>query len=237
MGIEKYFKRIFMKKLVVFLMIAGLCVSAIFAQETGSPFRVSIGGGGLFNGSFSTWSVDEAVPGSLYRYNSTFLNTAPYLMFDLKYTELNIGLLLGRLNADDTMSADPNFPAKTLGLRGSAYLKLPITLSPMFSLFPLLGMDYDLYLMAKKDDDRDAKFPISSGNREAKAIEALNALWFKAGIGLDTFFNDHLFLRTEMMYGIRPKNNMEKFLHDIRSDVTGMLGNGGDFRIAIGYRF
>jgi len=107
----------------------------------------------------------------------------------------------------------------------------------MFSLFPLLGVDYDLYLMAKKDDDRDAKFPISSANQDAKPIEALNTLWFKAGAGLDTFFNDNLFLRTELMYGIRLQNEMEKYLYDSRSDVTGMLGNGGDFRIAIGYRF
>jgi hypothetical protein len=135
------------------------------------------------------------------------------------------------------MSDDPNFPAKTLGLRGGAYLKLPFNISPMFTLFPLLGMDYDLYLLAKKDDDRNATFPISSSNLNAKPNEALNTLWFKAGIGWDTNFTDNLYLRTSLLYGLRLPNKMEEYLKDTRSDVDGMLGHGGDFKIAIGYRF
>jgi hypothetical protein len=198
-----------------------------FAQETGSnPFRVSIGGGGFVGGNFSTWSVDKDEPGSLYRYNASHLGIGPFIFVDLKYLELSIGLPLGWVNADDTMSADPNFPAQTLGLRGSAYLKYPFTVSPMFTLFPLLGADYDLCFLARKDDDRDAK-----------AMDALNTLWFKAGIGLDTHFTDHLFLRTELLYGIRLPNKMEEYLKDTRQDVNWMLGHGGDFKIAIGYRF
>jgi len=226
------------KKLIIFLMAASLCVTTAFTQETDSaPFRVSIGGGGLVSGNFSTWSVDESQPGSLYRYNSTHLNTAPFVFFDLKYLELNLGLLMGQLNADSTMSGNPNFPARTLGLRGGAYFKLPFEISPMFTLFPLLGIDYDLYFLAKKDDDRDAKFPVSASNQNAKASEALNTLWFKAGIGWDTFFTDNLFLRTQISYGLRLNNNMEKYLQDTRQDVDWMLGHGGDFKIAIGYRF
>jgi hypothetical protein len=227
-----------MKKLLSFLIAAGLCVATAFAQETGgNPFRLSIGGGGFVSGSFSSWSVDENVPGDLNRYNETQLSVGPYALFDLKYLEIGIGLSLGQLNADKTMSANPNFPARTLGLRGSVYLKYPFTLSPMFSLFPLLGVDYDLYLLAKKSDDRDAKFPVSSSNQNANAMEALNTLWFKTGIGLDTFFNDHFFIRTELLYGLRLPNNMEKYLRDTRTDVNWMLEHGGDFRIAVGYRF
>jgi len=227
-----------MKKSLVFLITAGLCIAAAFAQETGGkPFRLSIGGGGFVSGSFSSWSVDENVPGDLNRYNETQLSVGSYALFDLKYLELGIGLSLGQLNADKTMSANTNFPARTLALRGSAYLKYPFTISPMFSLFPLLGVDYDLFLLAKKSDDRDAEFPISVGNQNAKAIEALNTLWFKTGVGLDTFFNDHFFLRTELLYGLRLPNNMEKYLHDNRTDVNWMLEHGGDFRVAIGHRF
>jgi hypothetical protein len=209
-----------------------------FAQETGgNPFRVSIGGGGFVAGNFSTWSVDKDEPGSLYRYNASHLGTGPFIFVDFKYLELNAGLLLGQVNADDTMSADPNFPARTLGLRGSAYLKFPFAVSPMFTLFPLLGADYDFCFLAQKDDDRDAKFPISDSNPDAKAMDALNAMWFKAGIGLDTHFSDHLFLRTALLYGLRLPNKMEEYLQDTRQDVNWMLGHGGDFKIAIGYRF
>ena len=225
-----------MKKLAAFLIVVGLCAATLFADGN-SPFRVSIGGGGFVSGNFSTWSVDEDLPGSLYRYNTSDISIGPYIFFDLKFLELSVGLPLGWINSDDTMSDNPNFPAQTLGLRGSAYVKIPFTLSPMFSLFPLLGVDYDLTFLAKKDDDRDAKFPISSANQEAKPMEALNTLWFKAGIGLDTFFNDNLFLRTELLYGLRLQNEMEKYLYDTRSDVNNMMGHGGDFKIAIGYRF
>ena len=137
----------------------------------------------------------------------------------------------------DTMAANPNFPAQTLALNGGAYFKIPITLTQTVTLFPLLGVDYDLYVMAKKDDDRDAKFPVSAGNQNAKPSEALNTLWFKGGAGLDTFLSDNLFIRTEILYGFRLKNEMEKYLFDQRSGVDGMLGHGGTFKLAVGYRF
>jgi len=226
-----------MRKLVVFL-IAVFCMATAFTQETDSkPFRVSIGGGGFVTESYSSWFVDKDLPGSLDRYDASHFGIGPYVLADLKYLEINLAFPLGFLNADDTMLANPNFPARTYALRGGVYLKYPFTSSSMFTLFPLLGADYDFYLLAKKDDDMDAEFPISDSNQDAKAMDALNTLWFKAGIGLDTFFTDHLFLRTELLYGLRLPNKMEQYLKDTRSGVNFMLGHGGDFKAAIGYRF
>ena len=218
-----------MKKLFVFLM-ATLCMTTAFAQ-------VSIGGGGFVTGNFSTWSLDKDQPGSLNRYNASHLSIAPFVFVDLRFVELSLGLPLGWLKADSTMSADPNFPAQTLALRGSAYLKLPFSLSSSITLFPLLGVDYDFYLRARRDDDRDAVFPISNSTSNAKAREALNTLWFKAGIGLDTALTNRLFIRTEFLYGLRLPNKMEKYLKDVRdSETKKMFTHGGDFKIAVGYR-
>ena len=117
------------KSLVLFLMI-GICAVTIFAQNSESSlFKVSVGGGGSVNGNFSSWKVDPQIPGNLYRYNDTHLSVGPHIFFDLKFLELCIGLPLGWLNGDDTMSANPNFPAQTLGLRGSAYFKMPFTVT------------------------------------------------------------------------------------------------------------
>jgi hypothetical protein len=68
-------------------------------------------------------------------------------------------------------------------------------------------------------------------------MEALSALSFKLGIGLDTFFTDRLFLRTELFYGIKLPNKMEKYLSGVRQDIDWTLSHGGDFKIAVGYRF
>jgi len=226
-----------MRKIFIFLMVA-FCMATTFAQETsGKPFKVSIGGGGFVTGNFSSWFVDKDLPGSLDRYNVSHFGIGPYLFADLKYLEINLAFPLGFLNADDTMASNPNFPARTYALRGGLFLKYPFSISTMFTLFPMLGADYDFYLLAKRDDDRDANFPISAGNQDAKPMDALNTMWFKAGIGLDTFFTDHLFLRTELLYGLRLPNKMEQYLKDTRTDVNFMLGHGGDFKIAIGYRF
>jgi opacity protein-like surface antigen len=225
------------KKIVMLLALIAIS-TAVFAQET--SFRPSLGIGGSLDANFSTWFVDKDVPGDLYRYNSSSLGVAPYLFLDLKYAELNLGLGLGKtgdFKSANPFAANPNFPAETLSLRGGAYFKLPFSLSNMFTLYPLLGAEYELFLAARKDDDRDAKFPISSGTQDAKPIEALSTVSFKTGIGLDTFFTDNIFLRTELLYGIRVPNKFEKYQADVYTDVNSKLFHGGDFKIAIGYRF
>jgi opacity protein-like surface antigen len=233
-----------MKKTMVILMVAACLTTAIFAQETedtgiplsknASSFRLSIGGGGMLAADISTWKVDEDVPGDLNRYNASALNTAPYIFFDMKYIEINVGLLLGQIQNGNL--GNPTFPADTLGLTFGAYLKLPFALSGMFTLYPMLGADYDLYLLSKKSDDRDAEFPVGT-TETANATEALSNVSFKLGIGLDTYFTDHLFLRTELLYGIGIPNKMDSYLKDTRSDVDWQLSHGGEFKLAISYRF
>jgi opacity protein-like surface antigen len=229
------------KRIIIGLLIAVCVTAAAFAEETeNSVFRASIGAGGMLNANFSTWFVDKDVPGDLNRYNSSILGTTPYVFVDLKYIELNVGLGIGRAGDFDSanpLASNPNFPARTLSLRGGAYLKLPFTISNMFTLYPLLGADYELFLTALKDDDRDAKFPVSAGTQDASPMEALSTVSFKLGIGLDTFFTDHLFLRTELLYGLRLPNKLEQYQDDVYTNVDSKLFHGGDFKIAIGYRF
>jgi hypothetical protein len=236
------------KKIITGLLIALCATAAAFAQETETrqnAFRVSIGAGGMLNANFSTWFVDKDVPGDLNRYNSSVLGTSPYLFVDLKYIELNAGLGIGKTGDFDSanpLASNPNFPARTLSLRGGAYFKYPFTLSGTparagaFILYPLAGADYELYLTALKDDDRDAKFPVSANNQDASPMEALSTVSFKLGIGLDTFFTDHLFLRTSLQYGIRLPNKMEQYQDDVYADVEVKLFHGGDFKIAVGWR-
>jgi opacity protein-like surface antigen len=200
-----------MKRVWAIIAIAVTVGTAAIGQETVAPkkssaFRISVGGGGFVSGDFSTWNVDEDVPGSLDRYNAAMLGVGPYGFFDFKYVELTVGLAYGKLrnsSSESDLAANPNFPAQDFSLHGGVYLKYPFTLSDRFSLFPLAGIDYDLYMLSKRDDGRDAQFSISAGTHDAKAMEALSALSFRFGVGLDTYFTDHLFLRTELLYGIK----------------------------------
>jgi opacity protein-like surface antigen len=229
------------KKIIISLLFAVCGTAATFAQETGKPaFRVSLGAGGAFNADLSTWFVDKDVPGDLSRYNSSSLGTAPYAFLDLKYAEVTIGLGIGKVggfHSANPFASNPNFPAGTLSLRGGAYLKMPFTLSKMFTLYPLLGAEYELFFSARKDDGRDAKFPVSASNQDASPMEALSTVSFKLGIGLDTFFTDHVFLRTELLYGLRLPNKLEQYQDDMYADVDFKLFHGGNFKIAVGYRF
>jgi opacity protein-like surface antigen len=225
---------------VSLLLVAGGLGQAAFAQEAEKPaFRVSLGAGGALNANFSTWFVDKDAPGDLYRYNSSSLGTAPYLFLDLKYVELNIGLGIGKtgdFQSANPLDSNPNFPADTLSLRGGVYLKLPFALSNRFTLYPLAGAEYELFLAAFKDDDRDAKFPASVSKQDTSPLEALSAVSFKLGAGLDTFLTDHLFLRTELLYGLRLPNKFEQYQDDIYTGVDSKLFHGGDFKLAICYR-
>jgi opacity protein-like surface antigen len=235
-----------MKRIWAIIAIALTAGTAAFGQETDAPasslstFRLSLGAGGALGANFSTWFVDKDVSGDLNRYNSSSLGTAPYVFLDLKYVELNIGLGIGKagnFHSENPLDSDPNFPARTLSLRGGVYLKLPLSLSSRFTLYPLAGADYELFLAAFKDDDRDAKFPTSASKQDADPLEALSAVSFKLGAGLDTFLSEHLFLRTELIYGIRLPNKFEQYQDDLYTDVDSKLFHGGDFKIAIGYRF
>jgi len=221
-----------MKKTIAILLVLAGLTTAVFAQDSSSWF--SLGGGGLVNGNFLNWKADPNLPGNLDRYNTDNFNVGPYIFIDMKYFELNFGILYGSLNKDSTLSKNT---AHTSAVQFGGYFKVPITLSSMFTLFPLLGADYDLYFLAKDEDKRDAKFPVSTGKQDSRPIEALSTVCFKAGAGLDTFFTDNLFMRTELLYGIRLPNKTEKYLKDQRSDVDWMLCHGGTFKIAIGYRF
>jgi hypothetical protein len=229
-----------MKKL--FLLMAAACVTVTAFAEA-PEFGLSLGGGGLFGANFSYWGVEDESPGSLNRYDTTGMGGGIYGLFDLTYAELNVGLLYGRTSEDNPSVINPDDPADTLALQFGLYGKYPITLSKTFTLFPMLGAEYELALWAAKNDGKrsvdfkDIHFPVGGGGQTAKAVEALSTVWFKAGVGMDTYFTEHVFLRMELLYGVRLNNKTEKYLLDTRQDADFALGHGGNFKLAVGYRF
>jgi hypothetical protein len=229
-----------MKRVLVLLLIAGSLTAAAFAEAP--EFKLSIGGGGLFGTNFSYWGVDDESLGDLNRYDTTGMGGGLYGFFDVTYAEFSAGLLLGKVSADNPAALNPDDPANALVLRLSLSGKYPIVLTKMFTVFPKIGAEYELALLSVKNegkrtaDFRDITYPVSDGKQDANATEALSTLWFKAGGGLDTHFSDHIYLRTELLYGIRLTNKSEQYQLDNRSDAGFVLGHGGDFKLALGYQ-
>jgi hypothetical protein len=221
---------------IVCLIAAG--ASSVLAQDSPANEKkagaFALGGGALFSGNFSYWGTDEVDGRADDRYDTTAMQTGVYGLFDAKYAELNIGVILGRINDSDAS-------INTMDIRFGLYGKVPISVSKTVTLFPLLGVEYDLYLLAQQDGSRrhpkDAEFAVSDSKSDAHALEALSNLGFKAGLGIDVSLTERLFLRTELLYGIRLPNNTEKYLLDKRSDAGYVIGHGGDFKLAVGYRF
>lgn len=171
-------------------------------------FKISSGLGGSFNGELTNWALDESVPGGLRRYDTFQAGGGFYGFVDLTFVELQAGLDFGYLDyakPEGAEDADINFPANTLAFHSAVYLKYPVSFAKRFTVFPLLGVNYDLYLGAKRDSDgRNAKFAIE-GDATANAMDALSAFSFQFGLGGDVFFTEHLFLRGEALYGHPPE--------------------------------
>jgi hypothetical protein len=122
-----------------------------------------------------------------------------------------------------------------IGLLG----KYPFAIKNKLSLFPLLGIDYQICLSAKDEDGDELDF---YGNKAGD----LSALWFKFGVGLDVALTEKLYLSFEALMGIRPPNAFEKdmkdrfedyFTGDVDVKVDETIAGGMSAKLAVGYKF
>jgi opacity protein-like surface antigen len=220
------------KSLVVFI-IAALAASGIFAQEQnqGQPKGLlSAGAGALIGGDFG-----GGIKAGDYKVETPYFGGGGFLFLDATYAELTFGILAGggKMKIPDMMGGDQDSTITNLniGLLG----KYPFAINKKLSIFPLLGIDYQI-TVSKKIDGEEYEH---DGD---KSPGDFSALWFKFGVGTDFDITSNLYLRGEFLYGLRLANKAEKdmkdgFEDDGASDVKTRLGHGLDFKIAVGYRF
>ncbi|MDR1863439.1 MAG: hypothetical protein LBQ67_05905 [Treponema sp.] len=169
-----------------------------------------------------------------------------YLFFDATYVELLLGFFGGsgkfkythEQTGQATQSAeyDVSLASINIGLLG----KYPFALTSKLTLFPLLGIDYQITVSAKLD----------SSEGDDPAPGDFSALWFKAGGGVDYTITSNLYVRLEALYGIWLENKAEKDgKNELRQstnlpvtpdyDVTArnLFGHGLTVKLAVGYRF
>jgi len=263
------------KRLLMALLIAVLTAGAAFAAP---ELKFSAGAGGLFGSNFGggMQMTGEAMGGLAsmdFKMEFPYSGGGGYAFFDATYAELSVGYFYGKIkpkfkgsltilgvempiNPEDYASI-PIVKIQTLniGLLG----KYPIAINDKFSLFPLLGAEYQIALSVKgKFDDLDGdgeadegeyRRTNSDGSLGSKAPGDWSSLWFKGGVGMDISFTDKLYLRLDLLYGIRLPSKAEKDMVDIMKktaaeedstmsvDAKTLLGHGLTAKLAIGFRF
>jgi hypothetical protein len=199
------------KKNLAVLIIAALTASGVFAQGIG----LSAGVGGYFGSDFGGgYEIDGE------KSDTPYFGGGGFAFFDAKYAELSVGVLGGggKWSSEYTMSV-MNMDLALLG-------KFPIAVGSSLTVFPLLGVDYQVALSIKDEDGEALDKP---GD--------YSALWFKLGGGLDYAITSKLYLRFDALYGIRLENEAERNAKKDFDDVKALLGHGLTAKLAVGYKF
>jgi hypothetical protein len=207
------------KKNLAVLIIAALTASGVFAQGIG----LSAGIGGYFGGDFGG-GVEQGGE----KMTMPYFGGGGFAFFDAKYAELSFGVFGGggtwKMFGEDVDISIMNMDIALLG-------KFPIAVGSSLTVFPLLGIDYQVTLSAKDEDGEE----MENGDGDKMAGD-YSALWFKFGGGLDYAITSKLYLRFEALYGIRLANKFETDMKDdFEADV--LLGHGLTAKLAVGYKF
>jgi opacity protein-like surface antigen len=127
--------------------------------------------------------------------------------------------------------------------------KYPFTLSDRFTLFPLLGVEYQVALTEKRKQENGVIYDRTDGTEPDKDGNAFNAsawnsFWIDVGVGADFAILRDFFVRGELLYGFRLKTPYEADrlvlakdqFNDSSPDYSG-LTSGPSLRVSAGYRF
>ncbi|GHV84313.1 hypothetical protein AGMMS50212_16530 [Spirochaetia bacterium] len=229
-----------MKKTIAILVFLKVVCSTVFGQD----FSISVGAGGIFNAALGGGINGESTNMGIKQTYSVFdeqIAGGGFIFFDATYAEINVSYILGSATSKVTSEASGigvtiedkgTFSSINFGLLG----KYPFEISDSFYLFPLLGIEYQLFLSRKNKDEKEYK-----NLDDEESPKDFSALWFKLGIGADINITDQLYIRPEILYGIRLKNKYEddgkEYLSSRYPNTEIGLGHGPTVKIGIGYRF
>ncbi|MDR1468555.1 MAG: hypothetical protein LBT00_04615 [Spirochaetaceae bacterium] len=208
-----------MKKVISILTVAVVMGTAAWAQD---GFSLSAGGGGYLAGDLT-----GGVEMSGIEMTNTYFGGGPFVFFDAKYAEVSVGLLFGGGEVElFGFAVDTTRTSLNISLLG----KYPFALSDKLTLFPAVGIDYEVVLGAKFDGET---YQNEDGD---DAPGDFSALWIKAGAGLDVSLTEKLYFRGEALLGFRLANKFEKDLAD-EDGVDTKLGIGPTVKLGVGYKF
>ena len=209
---------------------------------TGSveSFPISIGGGVQVGGSFTEGTREETgkvgIGGLMRDYTITETTSKSEfdiggsIFFDLKYAQINASMYNGSGKGRWSWTKDYNkiIPTEndnstnnfsTLLFDIGILAKYPFYLNNI-TLFPTLGADYQLWLLRTEN-----------GKKIQGDLSANNSIWLKLGGGIDYNITRSLFLRGELLWGVKLLSKNE------HSDSFTWFTHSPSARIGIGYVF
>jgi len=224
------------KKIVLALLMIALVVGGAFAQ-----LNLSAGVGGLFDLSFRNGLKTIDLPGDKEMYvGSSNQSIGGHIFFDVTYAELDVNFTFGSISSvfvDTDGNKEVNGPKgddkriSAMQLGFSLLGKYPIYLGNV-TVFPLLGVDYNIVLSTKVDKKALPNPGYS------------NQFGLLAGIGGDFNLTKSLFVRAEGLFHLRLASKNAKDAKDLavkggakEEQLKTTLGMGPQIRLALGYRF
>jgi hypothetical protein len=198
-----------------------------------SNMGISAGVGAFFAGGFGggiKWPDGEAV-------SMPYSGGGAYLFVDALYAEAYIGYSAGGGTWESAAATDAGgFDLQRSYVNIGALGKYPVNYGQL-KLFPLLGFEYGAAVSGKlkRTGEDDYTFNGAGGRPDAGD---LSALWVKLGGGVDCDINESVYLRGELLYGVRTATAFEtdgaKYNN---SGGEAMTGTGLAVRIGAGVRF
>ena len=260
-------------------MKSGICITGMVILLTGTAwsmdFSMSAGGGGFIGGHFTRYTlradgkVDDTSQTPPVKVDANItseqsvdqLNMGGFLFFDAAWAELNIGILAGPYQYAESMYAensgtvvfgkkDPETgTGRETMLSLSLLGKYPFELNRQLTVFPLLGLDYQIAIQEVRQvdgfklyDRTQKRETDSNGGRYQ--LSAWNSLFIVVGGGLDFNFYSPFFLRTELLYSIRLQtpweiDNLKKVKDMVAAPNPTLSGlsSGPTLKLCVGWRF
>ena len=241
---------------IVFLVLT--VTAAVFGKD----FSISVGGGGLLGGFFTRYSLaaDGIVEGAQVKIDAAQemnqFNYGLYAFFDMYYGVFSVLLRNGINNFNET--ADVSALRNNVDQTGKGWDsalglcilgKYPFNLNKKISVFPMLGLEYQIALKQKRTQADGWVYNRNDGLREkdkdgnAYQTDDWNAFWVKLGGGMDFMLPANFFIRIELLYDFRLMTPYESKNLDLMKAQAGDpdpklkgLTSGPSLRIGAGRR-
>jgi hypothetical protein len=191
-----------MKKSLVFAVL--VCLSAVvFAQQ------LSVGAGvNLSPVSVTMKGDDYGTTSSTTTSNMTY---GAKVFIDATYIEAGVGILANSTSYTTDGSSSNGFNGTWLAI--SALGKYPVPLGS-FTIFPMLGIEYDLNLSYYDGTGADIKSAFEAAGYSA------DQFWIKGGVGADFSVADKMFIRPSVLIGYKFNSKYEKDIIDTAESLA-----------------